>query len=360
MQIIFDGLKGKRYFTQLDLASGFHQIEIAEKDRYKTAFRDADGLLYEFTREGFGLTVLPSAFTRRVKSALGYLEGVLSWLDDILIAITTWEEHLATLTLVLTRLLAAGLSVNFAKCIFGSFSQAFLGMIIDSTSLHPAPTRLEAIASMPRPQTVEKLRTFLGLTGYLRQFVPSYSLTASPLTDILRNKDFASKRARKNRIVWGVEEEQAFQSLRSTLASPTVLAFPDLDNTFELHTDASTVGAGAVLMQAIDGVSRVIAFASHRFSRTDACRRPTERKCMGVLWEVDHVRPYLAGRQLKVVTDCSAITWLFRRRELCPKLHRWALRLVKYDMLLEWRAGVQHVVPDALSRLPHAEEPQPM
>ena len=208
---------------------------------------------------------------------------MFSWLDDILIASTTWEEHLATLTLVLTRLLAAGLSVNFAKCIFGSSSQEFLGMIIDSTGLHPAPTKLEAIASMPRPQTVEELRTFLGLTGFLRQFVPNYSLTAAPLTDILRNKDFASKHARKNRIGWGAEEEQAFQSLRSTLASPTVLAFPDLDNTFELHTDASTVGAGAVLMQTIDGVSRVIAFASHRFSRTDARRGPTEGECMGLL-----------------------------------------------------------------------------
>ena len=74
MQSIFDGLKGKRYFTQLDLASGFHQIEIAEKDRFKTAFRDADGMLWEFTRAGFGLTVLPAAFSRRVKSALGHID----------------------------------------------------------------------------------------------------------------------------------------------------------------------------------------------------------------------------------------------------------------------------------------------
>ena len=287
---------------------------------------------------------------------MGYIEGVFNWLDDILIASTIWEEHLATLTLVLTRLLAAGLSVNFAKCIFGSSSQEFLGMIINNTGLHPAPTKSEAIASMPRPQTVEELRTFLGLTGYLGQFVPNYSLTTASLTDIIRNKDFALKRGRKIRIVWGVEEEQAFQSLRSTLASPTVFPFPDLDNTFEFHTDAGTVGAGAVLMQTIDGVSRVLAFASHRFSRTDARRGPTERECMGVLWAVDHFRPYLAGRQFKVVTDCSAITWRFRSRELCPMLHRWALRLAEYDILLKWRAGVQHVEPDALSRLPHVKD----
>ncbi|CAB1100402.1 unnamed protein product [Ectocarpus sp. CCAP 1310/34] len=213
MHAIFDRLKGKKCFTQLDFASGFHQMEIAEKGRYKTAFRDADGMLWESARAGFGLTVLPAAFTRRVQSALGHLP-------------------------------AAGLSVNFAKCIFGAASQEFLGMIIDDT------------------------------------------------------------------------EEDAFQSLRGTLASQTVLAFPDLEGRFELHTDASSLGVGVSLMQTIEGVTRAIAFATHRFSRTDPRRGPTERECMGVSW--------------------------------------WALRLIQYDMVLEWKAGVEHVVPDALSWLPVA------
>lgn len=79
---------------------------------------------------------MPAAFSRRVKSAF-------SWLDDILIASDTWEEHLATITLVLTRLLKTGLSVNFAKCIFGAASQEFLGMIIDSTGIRSAPSKLK-------------------------------------------------------------------------------------------------------------------------------------------------------------------------------------------------------------------------
>ncbi|CAB1104547.1 unnamed protein product [Ectocarpus sp. CCAP 1310/34] len=276
-------------------------------------------------------TVIRRPFEMRMnKSALGHLLGVFSWLDDILIASGTWKEHLATLTLVLNRLLAAGLSVTFAKCIFGAASQEFLGMIIDSTGLYTAPSRLDAIARMPRPHTVEELRTFLGLTGYLCQFVPNYGLTAASLTNIiLRNKAFASKRARKLPIPWSAAEEGAFQSLRETLASPKVLAFPYLERPFELHTDASTLGVGASLMQTVDGVTRAVAFASHRFSQTDARRGPTERECMAVLWAVDHFRPYLAGR-------------------------RWALRLMEYDLELEWKAGVEHVVPDALSRLPVA------
>ncbi|CAB1107371.1 unnamed protein product [Ectocarpus sp. CCAP 1310/34] len=276
MQTIFDGLKSNKYFTQLNLASGFHHMEIAEKDRCRTAFRDVDGMLFEFTRAGFGLTALPAAFTRRVKSALGHLLGVFSWLDDILIASDTWEEHLATLTLVLNRLVAAGLS-------------EFLGMIIDSTGLYPAPSKLDAITRMPRPHTVQELHTFLGLTGYLRQLIPNCSLTAAPLTNILRNKAFASKRARKLPIPWSAAEDDAFQSLRETLASPKVIAFPDIERPFELHTDASTLGVGASLMQTIDGVTRAVALASHR----------------------------------------------------------WALRLMEYDMELEWKAGIGHVVPDA-------------
>ncbi|CAB1097364.1 unnamed protein product [Ectocarpus sp. CCAP 1310/34] len=269
----------------------------------------------------------------------------------------TWEEHLAELVLVLTRLRAAGLSVHFPKCLFGASSQEFLGMIIEATGMHPAPSKLEAIANIPRPRTVEGLRTFLGLTAYLRQFVPQYSLVSAPLTGILRNKDFASKRARKLPIQWEEAEEHAFHQLRQCLASPTVLAFPDPNAPFELHSDASSVGAGATLLQTIGGTPRIIAFASHKFSPTDARRGPTERECMGVLWGVDHFKPYLAGRQFRVVTDCSALTWLFRSKELCPKLHRGALRLMEYDIVFAWREGVHHVLPDALSRLPVASSP---
>ena len=226
IQRIFSNLKGKTYFTQMDLASGFHQITIAEKDRPKTAFRDADGQLHEFNRAGLGLTVLPAAFTRIVKKALALpLPGLDSWLDDILLASYSWEQHLAALREAFTRLLNAKLSVNFAKCRFAASSQEFLGMVIDCTGIRPAPSKLEAVSKMPRPRTVGELRAFLGLTGYLRQFVPKYSLVAAPLTDLLRNKASATKRARKTQIEWGDAKQQSFVQMKAALASPEVLAF---------------------------------------------------------------------------------------------------------------------------------------
>ena len=151
MQSTFSNLKGKRYSTQIDLASGFHQLPITEKDKHKTAFRDADGQLSEFNRAGFGLTVLPAAFTRIVKTALAPPEeSVVSWLDDILITNTTWEEHLDTIHNVLRTLRTVGLSVNFVKCNFAASAQVFLGMMVDIKGIRAAPSRMEAVAKMTR------------------------------------------------------------------------------------------------------------------------------------------------------------------------------------------------------------------
>lgn len=122
------------------------------------------------------------------------------------------------------------------------------------------------------------------MTGYLRQFVQGYSMVAAPLTNILRDKRFASKRARALRIPWDADTQRAFDLLKDALFKPPVLAFPAWHRPFTLHTDASVVGAGAVLMQDSGGVDRVIAYGSHRFSRTDSRRGATERECMAVLW----------------------------------------------------------------------------
>ena len=122
--------------------------------------------------------------------------------------------------------MTADFSVNFAKCIFAAASQEFLGMMIDSTGMRPAPSKLVAIAKMPRPHTVEELRAFIGLTGYLRQFVPEYGLQIAPLTDLLRNKAFASRSARKLSIPWGDQQEAAFQTIKASLASQQYSCFP--------------------------------------------------------------------------------------------------------------------------------------
>ena len=130
---------------------------------------------------------------------------MVSWLDDILITNTTWEEHIDTIRRVLGKLRKSGLSVNFAKCNFAASAQYFLGMMFDINGIHTAPSKMKGVAKMPRPTNIEEFRAFLGLIGYLRQLVENYSIIASPLTNILHNKDFATKRSLKLPITWTVE-----------------------------------------------------------------------------------------------------------------------------------------------------------
>lgn len=118
---IFARLKGKKYSTQIDLASRFHQVSIIQKNRHESAFRDAQGWLFEFSRAVCGLAILCTTFTGVVKRTIETTySDVVSWLDDILISSYTWVETLMTLSAVLTELSNTNLSVDSVKCLFGS------------------------------------------------------------------------------------------------------------------------------------------------------------------------------------------------------------------------------------------------
>jgi len=222
IQSIFDGMKGASCFTSIDLASGFTQLEIAEEDKHKTAFRDAHGTLWELNRCGFGLKTLPAGFAAFVGGALGSLKGkgVQNWLDDIIIYTKRVEGHLDLLRQVLEKLSKAGLSVNFSKSWWCCPQQEFVGMVVDRLGVRPSQSKIDAIAQLTRANTVEEVRALLGMTGYLRKFVPRYSALVAPISNLLRDKRFATKRARKLKVPWGKEQDKALAALILALTSP--------------------------------------------------------------------------------------------------------------------------------------------
>ena len=213
------------------------------------------------------------------------------------------------------------------------------------------------MAKLSRANTAEEVRSFLGMGSYRRKFVRGYSSNVAPISNLLRDKRFASKRAKKLLVPWGEEQDKALAALIEILKSPPILALSNWGAKFQLHTDASELGAGAALTQDVRGTERVIGYSSHRWSRADARRSATEREVMVVLWAIEQHRPYLWGKKFRHITDCPAITWLFKSQTFSSKLHRWALRLTEYDMELQWRPGANHQLPDALSRLPIGDAP---
>ena len=250
MQHIMDEMEGSKYFSSsIDLGSGFLWLEIHEDDRHLTAFRDADGKLYEYVRCGFGLKAVPSGFANYVGGRLLTVNdrGIKNWLDDIPIPSKTVEDQWGLLRQTLECLRQERLTVNIQKSHFCQSVMEFVGMIMDRLGTRPGPSKIDAITRLSRANTVEEVRVLLGITGYLRQFVPQHSTVVAPIPDLLRDPRFRTKRAKKEKVPWGEEQNKAFNALIEALTSPPNLALPVWTEPFLLSTDASEIGAGAVL-----------------------------------------------------------------------------------------------------------------
>ena len=268
----------------------------------------------------------------------------------MIIPTRTFEQQLELLRETFDCLRQGKLSVNLPKSEFCFSVVEWLGMVIDRFGVRPAPSKIEAITQPSQPSTVEEVRVLSGMAGYLRKFVPNYGLIVAPISDLLRDSRFRSKNARRVKVPWGHAQTEAMEILVNLLTSPPILALPEWSKPFRLDTDASETGAGAVLTQVQEMVEKPPAYASHRWSKTDEKKSPTGRECLAVLWAVDKFAAYLQARPFTLITDCVALTWLFKSHALSAKYHRWALRLMQYDMELQWRSGTKHQFADALPR----------
>ena len=226
---IYDEMDQSAYFSCLDLASGFLQLAIHEADRHFTAFRDAEGKLWEYVRFGFGLKTVPSAFANYVGGSIMRVKkkGVRNWLDDMIIPTRTFEQQLELLRETFDCLRQGKLSVNLPKSEFCFSVVEWLGMVIDRFGVRPAPSKIEAITQLSQPSTVEEVRVLLGMAGYLRKFVPNYSSILAPISDLLRDPRFRSKKARRVKVPWGHAQTEAMETLVNLLTSPPILALPD-------------------------------------------------------------------------------------------------------------------------------------
>ena len=227
-----ESLSGSQYFTTLDLASGYWQVEVSESDKEKTAFSTRDGH-YEFNVMPFGLTNAPATFQRLMECVLAGLtfEQCLIYIDDIIVFSATFPQHLERLRTVFEHLARAGLKLKPKKCHFARSEIRYLGHIVSRDGVKADPEKLRAITSYPTPRDVKELRQFLGLTNYYRRFIEGYSVIAEPLHKLTRKSAAGYK--------WTDECGRAFEVLQQQLVSPPILAYPQFEHKFTLATDAS-------------------------------------------------------------------------------------------------------------------------
>ena len=333
-----------KIYSSLDLASGYWQVEVAEKDKEKTAFVCGQGL-YEFNVMPFRLCNAPATFQRMMDEVLADLDlkAGQDYIDDIIIGSETIEEHIAELEKLFQKLREVNLKVKLNKCLFARKKLAFLGHEISEQGIGPNPGKVEAIAKMKAPIDISGLRRFLGLTSYYRRFIQSYADKAEPLNRLLR---------KGNVYRWNEECQKAFETLKIALSTAPVLAYPDFSKEFILYTDASNFGIGVVLSQKDElDKERVVAYASRSLSKQERNYTVTEKECLAIIWAISMFRTYLYGRKFTVVTDHAALRWLKDIKTPEGRLARWGLKLQEYDMVIINRPGKKHRNADALSRI---------
>ena len=288
---LFDQLGGARYFTKLDLRSGYYQVRISEGDEPKTTCVTRYGS-YEFLVMPFGLTNAPATFcTLMNKIFHPFLDKfVVVYLDDIVIYSNTLEEHLDHLRKVFRLLRQNELYVKKEKCSFVLAEVGFLGHRIKEGKLMMDESKIEAIQKWDPPTKVPQLRSFLGLVNYYRRFIKGYSARAAPLTDLLK---------KGKAWTWDEKCQQAFEDLKKALTEEPVLALPDHTKVFEVHTDASDFAIGGVLMQE----GHPIAFESRKLNDTERRYTVQEKEMTAIIHCLRTWRHYLLGSHFIVKTD---------------------------------------------------------
>ena len=340
-----DFLSGSSLFSCLDLASGYWQVEMDPDDKQKTAFATSRHGLYQFKVMPFGLCNALSTFERLMESVLSGLqfETLLVYLNDIIIPCTTFEQGLQRLEQVFRRLRQAGLKLKAKKCSLFQQEVVYLGHKVSKEGIHTDDAKISAVKEWPTPQNVHEVRSFMGLCSYYRKFIKNFAEIARPL----------HKLTEKNvKFVWSDNCTQAFQKLKECLICAPVLAYPSLDHTFILDTDASNDSIGAVLSQVIDGQERVIAYGSKALLKAERNYCVTRRELLAAVYFMKQYKHYLYGKKFLLRTDHGALKWLFKFKDPSGQIARWLETLAMFNFDIEHRPGRQHGNADGLSRVP--------
>jgi hypothetical protein len=338
IDVLFDQLVRAKVFSKIDLRSGYHQIKIRASDISKTAFSTRYGL-YEYLVMSFGLTNAPAYFMYLMNVVfMPELDKfVVVFIDDILVYSKSEEEHAGHLQVVLQHLREHRLYAKLSKGDFWLKEIKFLGHTNSQAGIAVDPDKVQQVMNWKPPTTVCQIRSFLGLAGYYRRFIPDFSRIAKPMTELL---------TKGAKFVWGQKCKDAFHALRQHLTTTLVLAQPDNSQPFDVYCDASGTGLGCVLMQN----NRVIAYAS-RALRPHEQNYPThDLELAAVVHALKMWRHYLMGTHCNTFTDHKSLKYIFNQADLNMRQRRWLELIKDYDLEVHYHPGKANVVADALSR----------
>lgn len=374
IQDLIDTLGGYRWFSILDQGKAYHQGFMAEGSRHLTAFTTPWGL-YEWVRIPFGLANAPAAFQRSMEGMVDSLrdELCIPYLDDILCFGKTFSDHVQGLRRVLRVLKDHGVKLRPAKCELFKREVRYVGRLVSEDGVRIDPKDLEAVLSLKgqKPTTVGELRRLLGFLSYYRTFIQDFSRIAKPLYELLQSRGtIAAEEQNKSgevgkrgnqlpsrvKVEWTSVHQGVLERLIEALTTPPVLAYPNFELPFVLHTDASEQGLGAVLYQQQEGQLRVISYGSRTLTPAERSYRLHSGKLefLALKWAVcEKFRDYLFyAPHFTVFTDNNPLTYVLRTAKLNAVGHRWVGELADFRFDIRYRPGKVNMDADMLSRCP--------
>lgn len=340
---VFQNIGQDQYFTKIDLSKGYWQVPVRKEDIPKTAFVTNEGS-YEFLKMPFGMMNSGATLVRGIRKLLQGMRNVDTYIDDILVHTKTWKEHLDVLRELFGRLETSGLTVRPSKCVIGAEGVTFLGHHVGEGVIGLDEDNVDKIRKAPRPKTKKDLRSFLGLIGYYRDFVPNFAAIAAPLTDLTR-------KGTPNNIHWEEAQENAYTTLKDMLCREPILKLPDHSKPYILRTDASDYGLGVVLLQKHGEIFYPICYASKKLSDREKKYHIMEKECLAIVFGVKKFVNYLYGTEFILQTDHQPLKYLDKSKFESSRIMRWAMYLQNFRMRIESIKGKDNVGADYLSRV---------
>jgi hypothetical protein len=331
-------LVNAKYFSILDANAGFWMVPLDKDSSYLCTFSTPFGR-YRFKRLPFGIRCAPEAFHRIVVQTFENIEGVESYIDDILVWGSTKEEHDDRLIKVMKRAEENGFKFNVNKCKFGVTSINYLGHIFSDEGVQIDPSKVKAINEMPTPNNRKELERFLGMTNYLSKFIENYSAKTASLRQLLKNETPWS---------WSSDIERAFNDLKRCLCTAPVLGYFDTNKPVVLSVDSSREGLGAVILQD----NKPIAYASKALTEAQKSYAQIELEMLAITFGCERFHCYLYSRPVLVESDHKPLESIFKKPldKVPMRLQRMLLRVQAYDLNVTYKPGKYLYIADTLSR----------
>ena len=285
---LFASLSGGTVFSTLDLSHAYNQLLLDEQAQELTTINTHEAL-YKYTRLIFGVASAPAIFQQTIETLLKDLPMACVYIDDILVAGKTSQDHLNNLAAVLSRLQEAGLRLKKVKCSFCVSKVEYLGHIISAAGLKPSPRKVRAIVEASQPTKISELKSFLGLISYYAKFLPNLAKSLAPLYQLLhKNQEWQ----------WSAKQDKAYNDAKHLLTTSQVLTHFDSSKPLLLACDASPYGVGAVLSHVVDGdKEQPIAYISRSLSAAERKYSQLDKEALAIVFGASRFHQFKYGRQ---------------------------------------------------------------